>query len=450
VAPNCDRAGARTLTTCANLHVPTSTSTATCAIGLHCYFAGGWLGGTVLTGASHTPRHTPSASLRHTTNVVALIPERRERRVRAGDELQGIRSALGGQGAADQDVLRLEVEAPLAGLERSPPEREDRVAPDERRRVGGKLPGILGEEGRDGVGLPACVPADDLRVVRLDDAPNLGGIRGKGAGAGGSRRRLRVSILGPGPSCKRITTNSGRLYFRRATVKGRRVGAIGVRSIALVVVLGAGRHAMAQDAKAAYSSMAPLDQYLMEDRSSEIALARSAAPESISRDAEIMVLGRHGYETAVKGKNDFVCLVERSWTAPIDDANFWNPKLRGPICLNAAAARSYLPRTIRKTALVVAGHTKAQMVEAITAAIDKHELPAMEPGAMCYMLSKQGYLSDRDGHWHPHLMFFASETNPAVWGADLPSSPVLALTDTWERLTTFLVPVRRWSDGTAD
>jgi hypothetical protein len=77
------------------------------------------------------------------------------------------------------------------------------------------------------------------------------------------------------------TTNSGRLYFRRATMKGRGIGAIAVRSIALVVLLGARRHAMAQDAKAAYSSMAPLDQYLIEDRSSEIALARSAAPESI-------------------------------------------------------------------------------------------------------------------------------------------------------------------------
>jgi hypothetical protein len=50
----------------------------------------------------------------------------------------------------------------------------------------------------------------------------------------------------------------------------------------------------------------PLDQYLME-RNAEIALARSAAPQSISQDAEIMVLGQHGYETAVKGKNGFVC-----------------------------------------------------------------------------------------------------------------------------------------------
>ena len=223
-----------------------------------------------------------------------------------------------------------------------------------------------------------------------------------------------------------------------------------VRSFALVVVLGTAWKAQAQDTKTPYPNMAPLDQYLMEDREAEIALARSAAPESISRDAEIMVLGRHGYETAIQGKNGFVCIVERSWTSPIDDPGFWNPKGRAPLCLNAAAARSYLPRTIKKTDLILAGRTKAQMMEAIIAAIDKKELSAIEPGAMCYMLSKQGYLSDRDRHWHPHLMFFYSRTDPAAWGAGLPGSPIFAFNDTWEHLTTFLVPVREWSDGTAD
>ena len=90
------------------------------------------------------------------------------------------------------------------------------------------------------------------------------------------------------------------------------------------------------------------------------------------------------------------------------------------------------------------------MMEAIVAAIDKKELPAMEPGAMCYMLSKQGYLNDGAGHWHPHLMFFSSRTEPAAWGAGLPGSPILALNDSSEHLTTFLVPVREWSDGTTD
>jgi hypothetical protein len=241
----------------------------------------------------------------------------------------------------------------------------------------------------------------------------------------------------------------GTRYWRKIML-GLKVGAIAAKSIALAFVLGAAWHAMAQDTKALYPNMAPLDQYLMEDRGSEIALARSAAPDSISREAEVLVLGRHGYETAIQGKNGFVCIVERSWTSPIDDPGFWNPKGRAPICLNAAAARSYLPRTIKKTELILAGRTKAEMVEAITAAIDKKELPAMEPGAMCYMLSKQGYLSDRDGHWHPHLMFFVSQADPAAWGAGLPGSLVFAFNDTWEHLTTFLVPVRVWSDGTPD
>ena len=80
----------------------------------------------------------------------------------------------------------------------------------------------------------------------------------------------------------------------------------------LVLALGAARQARAQDTKTPYPSMAPLDQYLMTDRDAEIALARSAAPPSISSDATIMVLGRHGYETAVEGKNGFVCIVERA------------------------------------------------------------------------------------------------------------------------------------------
>jgi hypothetical protein len=224
---------------------------------------------------------------------------------------------------------------------------------------------------------------------------------------------------------------------------------IALRSFALLVVLGTAWHAQAQNAKVSYPSMAPLDQYLME-RDAEIALARSAAPESISQDAEVMVLGRHGYETAVQGKNGFVCMVERSWSAGIDDPEFWNPKLRAPICLNPPAARSYFRLTIRKTELVLAGRSKTQMFEDIHAALDKKELPAPESAAMCYMMSKQGYLSDRDGHWHPHLMFFLPLTDPASWGTGLPGSPVVgAFTDTPERLTVFLIPVGKWSDGTA-
>jgi hypothetical protein len=219
---------------------------------------------------------------------------------------------------------------------------------------------------------------------------------------------------------------------------------------ALIVLLGAGWPARGQDGKTPYPSMAPLEQYLMADRNAEIELARSAAPESISHDAEVMVLGKRGYETAAKGKNGFVCLVQRSWTAGIDDPDFWNPKLRAPICFNPAAARSYMPFEIKKTEWLLAGQSKAQVFASVKAGLDKKELPTPETGAMCYMMSKQGYLNDRDGHWHPHLMFFVPRTEAQTWGANLPGSPVLMGDDPEDRLSVFLVPVGTWSDGTAD
>jgi hypothetical protein len=141
--------------------------------------------------------------------------------------------------------------------------------------------------------------------------------------------------------------------------------------------------------------MAPLDQYLMTDRNAEIALARSAAPASISSDAKVLVLGRHGYETAVKGKNGFACVVERSWMAPFDDPEFWNPRIRGPICLNPAAARSILPITLKRTELVLAGLSRPQLIDSIRAAVDKGGLPPLEPGAMSYMMSKLQFMCCR-------------------------------------------------------
>jgi hypothetical protein len=197
-------------------------------------------------------------------------------------------------------------------------------------------------------------------------------------------------------------------------MRKKEISAIAIKSFALLLVLATAYQAMAQDAVAPYPTMALIDQYLMMDRDAEIALARSAAPESISRDAEVLVLGRHGFETAVKGKNGFVCIVGRSWTSATD-AEFWNPKVRVPMCVNAAAARSYLLRFAKETEWGLAGRTPAQMNEAITAAIAKKELTPMESGAMCYMLSKQGYGGDSTPHWPPHLMFFYSDTDPAIW-----------------------------------
>lgn len=214
------------------------------------------------------------------------------------------------------------------------------------------------------------------------------------------------------------------------------------------VLPGAAWRERAQAEKAPYPAMAPLREYLIAEQASEIALARSAAPASISEGAEVMVLGREGYTTAVKGENGFVCLVERSWGAATDQPEFWNPKVRSPICFNPPAARSFLPVFLMKTKLALAGKSKAEIVQATGSALDKKELPALEPGAMCYMLSKQQYLNDQARTWHPHLMFFISGDAVKSWGGNLAGSPVIAANDPEERATIFMVWVGAWSDGT--
>ncbi len=231
----------------------------------------------------------------------------------------------------------------------------------------------------------------------------------------------------------------------------KRVVSLSDATLLLLTAVGFAGVGQAQDSKSPYAKMAPIDQYLMSE-SAEIALARSAAPASISGDASIAVLKQHGYETAVKGKNGFVCIVERSWMAQFDFPEFWNPKMRGPICFNPAAARSVLPYTYKRTEMILAGLSKDKIVERLKEVVAKKEVPALEPGAMCYMMSHEQYLGDTGVHWHPHLMIYGPRTNSADWGADLPGVPVYLndqFQDSPEPLGVFMVVLDQWSDGTA-
>jgi len=197
-----------------------------------------------------------------------------------------------------------------------------------------------------------------------------------------------------------------------------------------------------------YPVMAPIEQYRIADPQAEVALARSAAPPSISADAEVLVLGKSGYEVAVKGKNGFVCWVERSWTAGFDDPEFWNPKQRGPDCYNPPAARSVLPQFLERTQWALAGLTRSQMVEKARAAFASHEFTAPEAGSASFMMSKEGYLSDESpGPWLPHVMLFVPHGQAATWGAGLEGSPIFGADRTPYETTILFVPVRRWSDG---
>lgn len=244
--------------------------------------------------------------------------------------------------------------------------------------------------------------------------------------------------------------NSGYSVRNEELMKGKKYAVVASLICVLISAFGTPRRMQAQDDRNPYPKMAPLDQYLM-DREAEIALARSAAPESISSDATVVVLGRHGYETAIEGKNGFVCGVDRSWAQLFDQPEFWNPKVRGAVCFNPPAARSVLPIIYLRARMVLAGLSKAQMIAELKAAYNKKELPPLEPGSMSFMMSKGSYLGDQGSHNMAHLMFFTPLMDAANWGAGLPKSPVFLLAvfqGSPEPINVFIVPTRRWSDGT--
>jgi hypothetical protein len=224
-------------------------------------------------------------------------------------------------------------------------------------------------------------------------------------------------------------------------------------TVALTFLFGSAVGTAATGQPEPYPKMAPLQQYLIASRDTEIALARSAAPASVSDAAKILVLGKSGYETVAAGSNGFTCLVERGWMSPFDSSNFWNPKLRGPVCYNPAASRSVLPYTLFRTKLVMTGTTtKALLLQQVQAAVAQQKLVPPENGSMSYMMSKNGYLSDEDKAWHSHLMFHIAKTDAATWGANLPGSPVIfddGDTQVPEPQTIFMVALGHWSDGTA-
>jgi hypothetical protein len=247
--------------------------------------------------------------------------------------------------------------------------------------------------------------------------------------------------------------------FQEELMNSRKITITALALVLTLACVGAAVNAQS-DLKEKYTKMAPIGEYLM-NRDSEIALARSAAPEAISKDASVLVLTRHGWETAVKGTNGFVCNVERAWASGIYFSAIWNPKMRGPDCLNAAAARSILPIEYKLTQMTLSGvYSEKERVAGIQSAFAKKEFPPLAPGAIGYMMSKKAYLTNQGGNLS-HVMFFLPTRKASDLGANLAHVPIASVSywfpDPEENpldqelppLRFFIVAVPRWSDGTS-
>lgn len=197
-----------------------------------------------------------------------------------------------------------------------------------------------------------------------------------------------------------------------------------------------------------HSELARIQPYLVPSRQQEIALAQSAAPPPISMHATVMVLGTHGYVTAVKGSNGFVCLDLRSWdnNVTVKSADFWNPRFRAPVCFNAVAAQSVLPRYLMRTQWVLAGASEDDIGKQEKVARPAGGVEEVAPGTICYMMSKRGrWIGNQPGPWRPHVMYYFPRTQAPNWGAMQKGVPVFDGVN--ENLAVLMVLVPVWSDG---
>jgi hypothetical protein len=195
---------------------------------------------------------------------------------------------------------------------------------------------------------------------------------------------------------------------------------------------------------ALYKEMAPVEAYLGRDEREEIDFARSAAPRTISGDAEILAFDAHGYHRAVAGTNGWTCLVQRAWNDAYTDPEFWNPRIRIPICFNSPASRTVLPVYLERTKWVLAKRS----LPAVLAIAANLRVPDPERGSLAIMMSKQGYAGDALGTLGPHLMVFLADVPAEAWGANLPGVPINSAPGDKPSITIFFLGSRIWSDGT--
>ncbi len=196
-------------------------------------------------------------------------------------------------------------------------------------------------------------------------------------------------------------------------------------------------------------------QYLM-NSNAEIALARSAAPPSISKNATVLILTAHGYAVARNGTSSFVCMVDRSWSGPFDWPEYWNPRIRAAGCMNSVAARTIVPIAKLRARLVIEGKSPVEIANAVKTAFADGEIPAMASGGVSYMMSPRSYLTDARPHNMAHVMFYFPISSDIPLGAGLAGSPIMAgslwyqSTPTVQGLPSILVALigaNAWSDG---
>ena len=170
-------------------------------------------------------------------------------------------------------------------------------------------------------------------------------------------------------------------------------------------------------------------------RDSEVALARSSAPASVSAHATVMIFTDSGFVTADRGTNGVVCVVNRSWPASLE-----------PHCFDEEAAATILPMELHRTMLYHRGRSSAEVEREIAAGLASGRFRLPTRPAMSYMMSAGQQLIGDDGapagHWRPHIMvYYPFLTNGKMGLAHTPDMTVGMVTDESEPTSSLMIIV---------
>ena len=177
----------------------------------------------------------------------------------------------------------------------------------------------------------------------------------------------------------------------------------------------------------------PVAAYLM-PRDAEVALARSAAPASISGRSTIKVLTQTGYTIDRRGDNGFVCMVMRGWSAPTYTPEqfrdlVYDAAVRAPICFDPVAAQTVMPYYELRSKLAMEGHPPDRIAQRVESAYARGELPRRDGVSFAYMWSADQHLASGIGHWHPHVMVFSPYYRNPMVGNNEFGTPLPQVTD---------------------
>ena len=177
----------------------------------------------------------------------------------------------------------------------------------------------------------------------------------------------------------------------------------------------------------------------------ELALAISAAPSELSRNATVYTV-RDGKVTTIRqGTNGSACMVARDFHA----GSLY------PICFNPEGTRTVMKRELMQLRLRTLGVAEDSIDRAVDAAYARGELEAPREMALAYMMSPRqvlfsnsGATGRRVGPWHPHLMFYVPGATPAKFGLAEGADEPLQFSSPGTPRAEVVVKVQRWADGT--